>query len=89
MYLTMISSQVQLSIVSLIMPTLLRLPEIVTANCRVERRLYNKTKNLPININYFVLVVNICPIMTGKHYPTMGGKNNPAIDSIPHSTGFC
>jgi hypothetical protein len=20
------------------------------------------------------------PIMTGKHYPTMGGKNNPAID---------
>jgi hypothetical protein len=21
------------------------------------------------------------PIMTGKHYPTMGGKNNPAIDT--------
>lgn len=27
------------------------------------------------------LVVNMYPIMTGKHYPTMGGKNNPAIDS--------
>ena len=22
------------------------------------------------------------PIMTGKHYPTMGGKNNPAIDTF-------
>jgi len=25
------------------------------------------------------------PIMTGKHYPTMGGKNNPAIDSYVRS----
>jgi len=25
------------------------------------------------------------PIMTGKHYPTMGGKNNPAIDSSPQT----
>ncbi len=22
------------------------------------------------------------PIMTGKHYPTMGGNNNPAIDKL-------
>jgi len=26
-------------------------------------------------------VVNISPIMTGKHDPTMGGKVRPAIDS--------
>ena len=30
------------------------------------------------------------PIMTGKHYPTMGGNNNPAIDiagTPPHTWG--
>jgi len=26
--------------------------------------------------------------MTGKHYPTMGGNNNPAIDTGQHIFSF-